>query len=270
MYFVAIPRFRVRPYQNSIAKLQNCYWVFRSIRDVGPVSVLKEAKPAKKIYLLMQIHAFRSILICMTVTEALHNRRAIPFYDTSVSISLEEVDRLIETASLSPSSMNLQPWKFLVVTTAEAKAKLQSVSYNQAKISEASAVVVVVADLNFHQNAEAIADGAVARGYFPADKKQGFLDMAHGGFSDPEARRVEAIRSSSLFAMSFMLVAKEAGWDTSPMGGFDPEGILREFNIAPGHLPVIEICIGKAKPDFELAARNVRFSTSETVHVNSW
>ena len=80
----------------------------------------------------------------MTVNEALHARRATPSFDKSVTITREEVLALIDEASLAPSSMNMQPWEFLVIETDEDKAKLKDVAMNQGKVTEASAVIVVI------------------------------------------------------------------------------------------------------------------------------
>ena len=51
----------------------------------------------------------------MTVSEALNARRATPFFDPSQEISLDALKALIDQASLSPTSMNLQPYNLLVV-----------------------------------------------------------------------------------------------------------------------------------------------------------
>jgi len=43
---------------------------------------------------------------------------------------------------LTPSSYGLQPWKFVIVTDTETKAKLRAVSWNQAQVSDSSHLVV--------------------------------------------------------------------------------------------------------------------------------
>ena len=206
----------------------------------------------------------------MTVTEALQHRRATPSFDPNISISRAEIESLIDTASLAPSSMNLQPWDFLVVDTAEDKLRMQGAAMNQKKVTEASAVIAVLGNLNFVDHAEAVVDGLVERGYLPAERKEGMLGMAQGFNQDAHVRRDEAIRSSNLWAMAFMLVAKEAGWDTAPMGGFSAEAVSKEFGLPESHFPIILIAIGKVNPEVKILDRNIRFSAKELVHYDNW
>ncbi len=206
----------------------------------------------------------------MTVTEALQKRRAIPSFDPTVTISREELERLIDLASLAPSSMNLQPWEILVCDTPEDKARLLAVAMNQKKVSEASAAIVVVCNLEFPDHAADEADSQIERGYTPADKRDGFITMAHGFKANPNIVRDEAIRSCNLWAMSFMLVAQEAGWETGPMGGFFPDKFAEEFGLPDSRYPILIITIGKANPSIKILERNFRYSAKDITHFGNW
>ena len=63
----------------------------------------------------------------------------------------------------------------------------------------------------------------------------------------PEFQRDEAIRNASLSAMMFMMAAKEKGWDTCPMIGFDSEEVKQFLNISEQYEVVMMITIGKEK-----------------------
>lgn len=56
--------------------------------------------------------------------EVVKSRRSVKLYDSSFKISREEMTQMLEEASLAPSSVNLQPWRFAVIESPEAKAKL--------------------------------------------------------------------------------------------------------------------------------------------------
>lgn len=60
-------------------------------------------------------------------------------------------------------------------------------------------------------------------------------------------QRDEAIRNASLSAMLFMLSAKNKGWDTCPMIGFDQEKIRELLKIDDNLEPVLMITFGKEK-----------------------
>ncbi len=205
-----------------------------------------------------------------TVTQALEWRRAIPFFDTSVEISLDELTSLLETANLAPSSINMQPWEYLVVTSSEDKARLRKVAMNQAKVEDASAVVVVLGNLRQFEHAERLANSSIASGSLTEERKQGFLDMVHNATATPGAARDEAFRGSSLWSMAFMLVAAEAGWDTAPMGGYWPDKLVEEFGIPEGYIPTMIICVGRRDGTKTLRPRGERIPATELLHVSQF
>ena len=206
-----------------------------------------------------------------TVSQALDFRRAVPTFDPLVEISHEELLRLLNTANLAPSSMNIQPWEYVVVTTAEDKARLRKVAMNQAKIESASAAVLVLGNLKQYEHAARIADGNIQRGYMPAEGKQGFIDRVHGAWADnaPLARD-EAFRGSSLWSMAFMLAAAEAGWDTAPMSGFWPDQVVAEFGIPDSFIPIMIICIGRRDAEKTILERGERIPAEELIHVGNF
>jgi putative NAD(P)H nitroreductase len=206
----------------------------------------------------------------MTVTEALHARRAVPSFDPSINISKENLEKLINVACLAPSSMNLQPWEFLVCISDQDKARMQSVAMDQKKVSEASAVIAVICNLNFPDHAQTVARSHVEKGYFPEERVAGYVGMASSFKANSQALREEAIRSCNLWAMAFMMVATEAGWATGPMGGFVAEDLSKEFGLPDSRFPVLLITIGKASPALKLLERNIRFPANELTHFGNW
>ncbi len=62
-----------------------------------------------------------------------------------------------------------------------------------------------------------------------------------------EFHRDEAIRNASLSAMLFMLAAKEKGWDTCPMIGFDADKVKEILDVPAQYEAVLMITIGKEK-----------------------
>ena len=47
------------------------------------------------------------------------NRKSIRRYDENVKISREEILTMLDEANRAPSSVNLQPWRYVVVDTKE-------------------------------------------------------------------------------------------------------------------------------------------------------
>lgn len=64
-------------------------------------------------------------------------------YDASKKIPKEQFEKLLEILRFSPSSVNIQPWHFLIAETDEAKQRIASAQtgnyiYNAAKVLNSS------------------------------------------------------------------------------------------------------------------------------------
>ena len=82
----------------------------------------------------------------MEVIQAIRERRAINFFEPGKEVSDDKLKELLSIANLSPSSFNLQPWTIIVVRDPERKKILRQCAFNQPKVEEASAVLIMIAD----------------------------------------------------------------------------------------------------------------------------
>src|ERR1700749_4932202 len=79
------------------------------------------------------------------LSEALDHRRATPSFDGK-PIPDADLKKILEAGLKMPSGYNLQPWRFVVVRTPDGLRRLRAASYNQAKVEEASVVIVACGD----------------------------------------------------------------------------------------------------------------------------
>jgi nitroreductase/dihydropteridine reductase len=79
----------------------------------------------------------------MTI-EDLHNRYTVKKFDPEATIDDETVELLKQTFHLAPSSLNIQAWKLIVVSSAEAKERLSAAGQagNAHRIKNAAHVFV--------------------------------------------------------------------------------------------------------------------------------
>jgi len=167
-------------------------------------------------------------------------RRSIKKYDPDHAISDAELEAIFEQVILSPSSFNLQHWRFVVVRDAEGKAALRKAAFDQEQVETASAAVVVVGKLNAHQDAPAIYAQA------PEAVRAGMLPMIERFYREDAAlRRDETIRSASLAAMTLMYAALDLGYATGPMIGFDPRAVSELIGLDEHHVAVMLVVIGR-------------------------
>ncbi|RIM13930.1 nitroreductase family protein [Staphylococcus chromogenes] len=191
--------------------------------------------------------------------EVLESRRSVKQYDPNVKIPREEMKEMIELTTKAPSSVNMQPWRFVVVDTPEGKETLQPlVQFNTRQNESSAAMVVIFGDMKNYEYADKIYDEAVERGYMPKEVKDvqvaKFVEM-YEALDRPSMNDIVKI-DSSLAAMQFMLVARYYGYDTNPIGGFDKENITEALGLDPErYVPVMMIAVGKAAAEGQQSVR---------------
>ncbi|HDX9578505.1 TPA: nitroreductase family protein [Bacillus pseudomycoides] len=183
-------------------------------------------------------------------TEILTERRSIRKYDPTVKISKEEMTEILTEATLAPSSVNMQPWRFLVIDSAEGKATLAPLAkFNQIQVETSSAIIAVFGDLQNFDNAEEIYGTAVEQGVMPAEVKEDQMKKLSAYFStvSQEVMKDTVLIDGGLVSMQFMLAARAHGYDTCPIGGFEKDQITEAFGLDKDrYVPVMLISIGKA------------------------
>lgn len=178
----------------------------------------------------------------MDVFEAIEKRRSVKNFDPNHTIPRQQIDKILSAAILSPTSYNIQNWRFITITNKDLQAKIRQASWNQAQVTDASVVVILCADLaawkkdpaRYWKNApQAMRDylvPAIIKSYEGQDQFQ----------------RDEAIRSCGMAAQTIMLAAKAMDYDSCPMIGFDPEQVAKLINLPDDHMIAMMITIGKA------------------------
>ncbi|WLR54563.1 nitroreductase family protein [Mesobacillus subterraneus] len=177
-------------------------------------------------------------------------RRSIRNYDPAVKIAREEMAEILEEATLTPSSLNLQPWRFAVIESEQGKEKLAPLAkFNQRQVATSAAVIAVFVDMKTEDYVENIYNAAVEKGYMPAEVRdqqlpsiKGLLDAATF-----EQKKEMYLIDAGLVSMQLMLAARAHGYDTNPIGGYEKDRIAEAFDMdKERYYPVMLISIGKA------------------------
>lgn len=178
----------------------------------------------------------------MDLHTAIAERRAVKHFDSSHRLSDAEVATLYENALLSPTSFNIQHWRFLRITDSETRAAIRAAAWDQAQVTDASELVLVCADVNAWKKEP--------QRYWrdaPQEAQEMLIPMLQGFYEGREwIQRDEAIRSGSIASQTLMLTAKAMGYDSCPMIGFDQDEVAKLVNLPEDHVFVMMIAIGKA------------------------
>lgn len=177
----------------------------------------------------------------MDTLTAIEQRRSVKHYDPAHRMTDEEIRRLIGLALLSPTSINMQNWRFVVARDPELRRRMRAAAWNQAQVTDASIWVILCADLNaFKKSPERYWRTA------PPEVAQAMVQMLGMYEGRAQLQRDEALRSCGMAAQTIMLAAKALGYDTCPMAGFDPEAVGRLINLPPDHAICMAVAVGRA------------------------
>lgn len=185
----------------------------------------------------------------MDTLTCIKTRRAIKHYDPDFKIPEKDMYTLLEHTILSPTSFNMQHWRIVVVDAQEQKNKLYEAAWKQDHVRDASATVLLCADLDAWKHEPARywenAPEAVQNVLVPMIRP--FYE------NNAQLQRDEALRSIGIAAQTFMLAATEMGYDTCPMIGYDPKIVADIIGLEnERHLIGLMITIGKGtKPAWD-------------------
>ncbi len=203
-----------------------------------------------------------------TLSRAIAERRASPSFDGS-PIPERDLLKILQAGLQAPSGFNLQPWRFIVVRSADQKKKLRAACFNQAKVEEASAMVVACGD---------------ADGWRSGDLEEMLRLGRQGGMPENYAEQAKVTvpnylskhpnmplwlnRQVMLAFTHMLLMAEVLGYDTAPMEGFEEDKVHEVLKLPLSYSVVALLGIGHLKgPD---KFHGERFSTARTLFAEEY
>ena len=199
-----------------------------------------------------------------TLAQAIRDRRATPSF-TGEPIPANDLRQIIEAGLRAPSGYNMQPWRFIVVQNPEQRKRLRAASYNQAKVEEASAVIVACGDRDgwrkdLGEMLRMGLGGGMPESY--AAQAANSVPSYLSGFTDEQMRGW--LNKHVMMALtSMMLMAEVMGYDTAPMEGFEQAKVCETLRLPMSYWVVGLLAVGQLRgPD---KYDGGRFDISHTV-----
>lgn len=185
--------------------------------------------------------------------DVVFNRRSVKVFDENVKISHSEMLEMINKAVKAPSSVNLQPWRFVIVDSEEGKDKLRPlIRFNKRQNDTSSAMILIFGDMECYKKGNEIYEQAVNKGLMPEEVKNDTLNLFLPAYENASREKMNDIVKidSSLVASQLMLVARHYGYDTNAIGGFEEDQLAEAFDLDKDrYVPVLILAIGKS--DYE-------------------
>lgn len=177
----------------------------------------------------------------MNFLDLAKSRYTTKSYNPNKRISEETITELKEILSLSPSSINSQPWKFIFISDEKLKSELAGVSYfNQQKINDASHLVIfsVIDDIQLFENQirQNLPEGSV--NYYNQFLKP-----------KPESEIKSWLEHQVYLSLGFFLSAcASMDIDSSPMEGIKNEEYDKILQL-DGYRSLFAVSIGYRNPE---------------------
>ena len=137
----------------------------------------------------------------------------------------ENVDQIVEAAHLAPTSSGLQPFKVIVISNPELKAKIAPIANNQSQIIDGSHLLIFAAWDNYtEERIRGVFAHANAERGLPASTTAAYEDMLVNLYTNKTAEENFNHTAKQAYIAFGIALAEAAllGVDATPMEGFNP------------------------------------------------
>ena len=212
----------------------------------------------------------------MNLTELLHTRHATKAFDPARTIRESDWQQLLTLLRYAPSSVNSQPWHYIVARTSEGKERMARSMippyvYNGDKVRNASHVVVLCAKQTLDDAAlQAVLDQEIADSRFPSPGDAAKQHASRQSYANLHRLTRNDLphwtEKQTYIALGMLLLgAASLGIDACPMEGFDPGTLSNELHLAQqGLAPVTLVALGyRSAADWNAALPKSRLPVSQ-------
>lgn len=214
----------------------------------------------------------------MNAVQLASTRYTCKAYDGSKTIDNQVLERLIDSLVLTPSAVNIQPWRFLVITNPAIKETItqsmtQSNAHNAPKVKNAHAVIVFgrldvdEAHVNQVMQSESQA-GRFANDDIKTARTQYCLEYLNALDSDSKTAWLNCQLYIALGQL--LTLARLEGVDATPIEGFDKAVLDKVLNLPSeyGVHSVVMVALGVAgDDDFNAKLPKARLDKAQVVKV---
>ena len=81
----------------------------------------------------------------MDTFDAINQRRSVKAFDPAHRFTAAEETKLLEAAIQSPTSFNMQNWRFVIVRDPDLRKQIRAAAVDQAQVTDASLLIVLAA-----------------------------------------------------------------------------------------------------------------------------
>lgn len=204
-------------------------------------------------------------------------RKTTKAFDPARELTPEQLATVRDLLRFSPSSTNAQPWHFFMATSEAGKRRIASgatgsFAYNEAKIMNASAVVVLCARTALDDPyLQQVLDQETRDGRLANDEARANQHQVRQGYVHKHEAAANLLNWTSrqvYIALGFLLLgAAEMGIDACPIEGFDDAALDAELKLpAQGLKSLVLVALGhRSTQDFNAALPKSRLDEAVVI-----
>ncbi|HIQ07861.1 MAG TPA: NAD(P)H-dependent oxidoreductase [Thiotrichaceae bacterium] len=199
------------------------------------------------------------------IIDDLRRRHTAKKYDPTKKIPQQDLDILFEAMRLSASSINSQPWKFIVIESDKAKARLDTTfannfQFNQAHVFDSSEVILFAYNPRYTRDdyAAVVDKGIKDKRTKPEGREAAFASFMFAKLNtDDNGSTVSWTKAQMYLALGNTLhTLARLKIDATPMEGIDIQLINEEFKKElDGYQCDVALAIGYHHPEDDFNAK---------------
>jgi len=178
----------------------------------------------------------------MDIFSAIQGRRSVKHYDANHKLPEADLNKLLQTTLLAPTSFNIQHWRLIRITDVQLRTQIREVAWDQQQVTDASELIIFCGDVGAWDNQP--------QRYWcdaPEEDQQVIVNMLGDFYRGRDfLQRDEAIRSCAIAAQTLMLASHAMGYGSCPMIGFDFDKVAELIKLPAEHVIAMMVTIGKA------------------------
>ena len=181
------------------------------------------------------------------LSRAVSERRATHSFD-GLPIPEAHLATILEAGLQAPSSYNLQPWRFIVVRSAETRRRLRAACFNQPKVEEAPVVILACGDTDGWRNGDL--DEMLRMGR-AAGMPESFAHQMRTNIPEYLGNHPNLsawLNRQVTFALTTMMwTAETLGYNTAPMEGCEQDKVRSVLKLPLSYEVVALLALGRGK-----------------------
>jgi len=179
----------------------------------------------------------------MDFSDLIKKRRSCHHFVPNLSIPDSDLVEMIERTRFTPSGYNAQPWEFVIIREKENIKKVGEIAFKQSHVAEASALIVVLADMDIGRNVDELLQDWLRLGYCTEEELPAYRNSIAKKRS-PEKRKQMALRNTMLACMTLIYAAEDMGYATCPIMGVSQWELEEFINMPEDRCIALLIAIG--------------------------